>query len=168
MTNELPASVLDLVADEPLIEDVVLDILRAEIPDILWADETEQASPPPFGIVVRDSYLGTDRSDTRFIYSGYCAVHTFTEGFDATIDNSRLQEAVKLTMLRAGTQQPHIRDWGYVHSTRLVEPYRKRSDWQNSEGPVQYADLPNDYTRFESVWEVKVRRAHLGPRSSTT
>lgn len=165
--NELPSSVTSLVAAEPLVEDVVLDILRDQVPDILWADETEQSSPPPFGIVRRDSFVGVGDGDHRFIARAYCAIHTFTEGPDADIDNSRLQEAVKLTLLNAGYRQPKIRDWGYVASVRLVEPYRKRSDWQNSEGPVQYADLPNDYTRYESVWEVKIRRATLGPHFST-
>lgn len=164
--SNLPASVLGLVAPEPLVEDCVLDILRAQIPDIPWADETEQSSPPPFGIVRRDSYVGGGSEDHRFIAGAYCAIHTFTDGIDADINNSRLQEAVKLVMLGAGYRQPKIRDWGYVSSVRLVEPYRKRSDWQNSEGPVQYADLPNDYTRYESVWEVKIRRATLGPHFS--
>ena len=165
--TSLPQSVKDIAATEPLVEDVVLDILRDAIPEILWADETEQSSPPPFGIVRRDSYVGVGDTDHRFISAAYCAIHTFTDGISADIDNSRLQEAVKLTLLRAGFAQPPARDWGYVSSVRLIEPYRKRSDWQNSEGPVQYADLPNDYTRFESVWEVKIRRAHLGPHFST-
>lgn len=165
--TKLPDAVKAMVTDEPLVEDVVLDILREKIPQIFWADETEQSVPPPFGIVRRDTYIGTSEKDHRFISRAYCAIHTFTEGVDADIDNSRLQEAVKLTLLGAGYRQPKVRDWGYVSSVRLVEPYVKRSDWQNSEGPVQYADLPNDYTRFESVWEVKIRRAQLGPHFST-
>lgn len=163
----LPDSVKAMVVTEPLIEDIVLDILREDIPDIPWADETSQSQPPPFGIIRRDTYLGNGNQDHRFISQAYCVIHTFTYGLNADIDNSRLQEAVKLTMLRAGYEQPRARDWGHISSTRLVEPYRKRSDWQDSEGPVQYADLPNDYTRFTSVWEVKVRRAHLGPHFST-
>ncbi len=156
-----------MVDTEPLVEDVVLDILRAAVPDIAWFDEVDQSVPPPFGIVRRDTYIGVGDADHRFIAPAYCAIHTFTKGVDADINNSRMQEATKLAMLRAGYRQPPARDWGYVSSTRLVEPYRKRSDWQNSEGPVQYADLPNDYTRFESVWEVKIRRAHIGPHFST-
>lgn len=165
--NSLPASILLAVEDEALFVDVALDILRAAHPDILWADETEQASPPPFGIVRRDTYVGWGEEDHRFISTGYVAIHTFTQGIDATLDNTRLQEAVKLAMLRAGYDQVPARHWGYVSSTTLIEPHRKRSDWQNSEGPVQYADLPNDYTRFESVWEIKVRRSTLGPHYST-
>ena len=161
--SSLPPSVKALVAHEPLVEDVALDVLREAIPEILWADETEQSSPPPFGVVRRDSYVGAGDADHRFISTAYVAVHTFTDGINADIDNSRLQEAVKLTLLGAGYAQPPVRGWGFISKVRLVEPYVKRSDWQNSEGPVQYADLPNDYTRFESVLEIKVRRTVLGP-----
>lgn len=164
---ELPDSVKEMVTTEPLVEDVVLDVLRARIPDIPWADLTSQSQPPPFGIVRRDSFISTAGSDHRFLSSAYFAVHTFTNGVDADIDNARLQEALKLALLRAGYAQPSIRDWGYVSSIRLVEPYIKRSDWQDSEGPVQYADLPNDYTRYVSVWEIKIRRATTGPHFTT-
>lgn len=163
----LPDSVKAMVTHEPLVEDVVLDILQDEISEIHWADATAQSQPTPFGIVRRDTYIGSAGADHRFISSAYCAIHTFTSGINADIDNSRLQEALKLVLLQAGFDQPEVRDWGFVSSTRLVEPYRKRSDWQDSEGPVQYADLPNDYARFVSVWEIKIRRSHLGPHHST-
>src|SRR5699024_4851885 len=80
--TKLPDAVKAMVADEPLVEDVVLDILREKIPQIFWADETEQSVPPPFGIVRRDTYIGTSEKDHRFISRAYCAIHTFTEGVD--------------------------------------------------------------------------------------
>jgi hypothetical protein len=154
--TDLPPSVFALVEMSP-VEDVLLAILRQGLPDVpiqsLIADD-----PPPFFVLVRRTNgLGDWDGDPRFIDSGRFVVQTFTQDPDGDYKGAILQEAVRV-VLRTAWLEHWATDTGSVIEITLHQEPSRRTDWATSTGPVQYADLPTGYWRYESTYEIKIRK----------
>lgn len=146
-----------------LAEDVVLDILAHYLPDLHATTLIEQDVPPPYALVRRSTFLSTWDSDERFMDRFYFSVDLLAGGIDADTDAPLILSAIATVLRRAAYAKYRVGDYGWVQEARVVEPPRRRADWANSEGPVQYADLPHRYVRYAAVFQIAIKKARVGP-----
>lgn len=158
---DLPQSVLDLVEFHPS-EDILLAILREGLPDVpslsLIADDPKL----PFILARRQpgSFLEGE-GDPRFVDVSRFVIETFTEDPDGDEKGALLAEACRVVLRNAWLQSKNYPGLGSIVKIEcLVKPARQ-SDWATSSGPVQYADLPTGYWRYEAQYSLVVRK----PRS---
>jgi len=157
MTTELPDSVRALARFIPP-EDILLPLLREQIPDIpIYSLIPPAANPFPM-LVVRVSHSSAAwRGDARFLNVSAIAVHAFTEGPSSDQDGAILSEAVRVAMLNIARERRVLPGLGHVAEAVLTSPPRRVGDWATATGPVQYADLPSGTTRYESIYRVATR-----------
>lgn len=160
----LPQSVIDATRHEIVAEDAVLDILHRRLSDLHTTSWVNQEDPPPYVLIRQATFVSSWTADDRFMEDFYVTAESFTEGPDADVEGPRLLAAIGDALKRAGLAKDVVLDGlGWVQEGRLIEPPRRRADFANSEGPVQYADLPQNYARFISTYRVKIKRANIGP-----
>jgi hypothetical protein len=156
----LPASVLDLVEFSP-VEDIMLAILRQGFPDIPVFSLIPEDPPPHFVLVRR---LPGDHSwagDARFTDEGRIQIHTFTQDPDGDWKGAMLSEAARVILKKAWLDHVTIPGLGSIIEIDLWAEPGRVPDWATSTGPVQYADLPQGYWRYQSTYKIQIRK----PRS---
>ena len=160
----LPESVLASSEHEMVAEDVVLELFRRRLPGVRFTSLIEQDRPPPY-VLLRKANFGSEwQSDDRFLDYFYFSVETFTSGLEADAEGPLIIAAMKNELTRAAlAHDPVLDGLGWVQDGRLVQSPRRRADFANSEGPVQYADLPQDYARYMATFFIQIKRAHAGP-----
>ena len=155
---DLPASVENSVQFSPL-EDVALYILRHYLPDVqIYSLLPETVTDDIFILVRRSFPFGEWQGDPRgFLDVGRVEVHIYAQDPDGDVRGALVGEAVRVAFRQAWLENLHIPGIGWVRNTKmLAEPVRK-SDWATSAGPVQYADLPNGFWRYEAKFYITVR-----------
>ena len=155
--SDLPASVYGMVELSP-IEDILLAILRAGLPDVAIQTLISEETPAPFVLVRRLPGMGGWNADPRFTDEGRFFVHTFTDNPDGDQKGAILSEAVRIVLRSAWLKHTLVPGKGSIISIKMVTEPSRKSDWATSSGPVQYADLPNGLWRYESQYEIKVRK----------
>lgn len=161
---ELPDSVEREAKNVILAEDVMLDIVRKRLPGLQVTSWIDQDMVPPYVLFREAPFVGQLASDSRFLEEFYVTGECFTQIPDGDIDAPRILTAIGTAIERAGYAHDEILDGlGWVQSARLIEPPNRRADFANSEGPVQYADLPQGYARFISTYHILVKRSNVGP-----
>lgn len=158
--NPLPDSVLDLIENRP-VEDILLALLREDLPDIPVRSLIED-NPPPFFILVRRlAGLGEWDGDPRFTDYGRFSLTTFTQDPDGDYKGAVLQEAVRVVLRNAWLSHRNFPGLGSIIEIKMTSEPSRFADWANSVGPVQYADLPVGLWRYESTYSIRIRK----PRS---
>lgn len=157
MSSTLPASVLSMVRFLP-IEDVLLPILRAGLPDVRCQSLIEASQEFPMVLVRRLPDFGNQKGDPRFTDVAMVAIHTFAEGVNGDEDAALLGDAVHTVLFNAGQRRDTVPGRGQIVSIEAMQLPRRTADWATSAGPVQYADLPTGVWRYEALYEVEVRR----------
>lgn len=86
-------------------------------------------------------------------------LHTFTDGIDAEVDGWRLQWAMWSLIDGWASRGRRIDSRGSVlkFATQRERP-RRRADWADATGPVQYQDLPLRIERFVQPIRLLVKR----------
>ena len=153
----LPASVLALVENNP-VEDLMLAVLRQALPDIPVVSLFGQHDKPPYILVRRIGSLGGWDGDPRFTDYGRFSINTLTADPDGDEKSALLSEAVRVVLRNAWLSHVSIPGIGSVTSIKMTHEPTRRTDWATSTGPVQFADLPTGFWRYESIYELKVRR----------
>jgi len=167
--SELPASVLADVENEIVIEDAMLELFRRRIPDLRFTSLIEQDRPSPFVLIRKVAPNSSGLRDYRFLETYYFSAETFTSGLDADIDGPRIILAMRNALTRAAlSNDPVLDGLGWVQSGWVVGDAMRRADYANSEGPVQYADLPQEWVRYMATFRVQIKRAHVGPNVFTS
>jgi hypothetical protein len=156
-THELPQSVLDLVELSP-VEEILLVILRDGLPDVPVYSQIPKNAPPTFITARRMPGLGTWEGDPRFIDAGRFYVHTFTSDPDGDAKGALLSEAVRVVLRNAWLEHRNLPGLGSIVSIKMNSEPSRKTDWATATGPVQYADLPTGYWRYESQYEIRVRK----------
>lgn len=156
----LPDSVLDLVENRP-VEDLLLRILREGLPDIPVVSLIAEHPPPIFVLARGLPGNGLWHGDQRFVQEGRFYIHTFTSDPDGDWKGAMLSEACRVVLRDAYLTNKGWSDLGYVTEIKLDSEAGRVTDWATSVGPVQYADLPTGYWRYQSIYHIKYRR----PRS---
>ena len=157
----LPPSVEAKVEMSPM-EDIALYILRHELPDIpVYTLIPETVTEDAFILVRRAFPFGDWKGDSRFLDAGRVEVHIYAQDTPGTTGDARgalIGDAVRVAFRDAFVKNLYVPGRGWVTRTRMVgEPVRK-TDWATSAGPVQYADLPEGFWRYEAKFFLTVRR----------
>lgn len=155
--TSLPPSVFALMEMSP-VEDILLAILRRGLPDVSFVTLIADDPPANFVLVRRTNGLGGWDGDPRFIDSGRFIVHTFTQDPDGDYKGAVLSEAIRVVLRTAWLEHWSFPELGSVISIQMHQEPSRRTDWATSVGPVQYADLPAGYWRYETTYEIKIRK----------
>lgn len=160
MPSSLPAEILALVEMSP-VEDLMLALLRENLPGInvnsLIADD--QTFPL---VVVRNTGAWGDWSgDERFLDAGSVVVHTFCEGINGDSDAALLAEAVRVVI--RDSVNVVVPNRGHITKQQMLSRPRRVTDWATATGPVQYADLPTGVWRYETTYQVEIRKPLTNP-----
>jgi len=154
----LPASIEALV-EIPPVEDLILPVLRARMPDMAFHALIEDAAEMPFALVRGGVWGVWDGDERGLLQVTSFNVHTYTTGVDGDQDGARLQEAVRVSLRNAGRAQDSVPDVGHLVRVTLQTEPRRVPDWATSQGPVQFADLPTETWRYEALYRVVFRPA---------
>lgn len=166
----LPDSVKALVEMHPA-EDLALNVLRRGLPDLpiftrVPGDrellELAEASDGIFVVIRRGGSYGIWDGETRFVDHAGIEVQVFVYGDDAEERASLVHEAVRVTFRDSMLRQDYYPGLGCINWHYVEEEGRRKTDWATSIGPVQYADLPTGWERFEARHQIKIRRPIWG------
>lgn len=164
----LPQSIMDAVQYSPM-EDAALTILRRAFPDVVSLSlipdiQTPSVSDPSvpaefFILARRGNMLGEWEGNPQgFMDAGGVEINVFTQDPNGDLKGAVVSEAVRAAFETASREKWRINETTTIHSIRMTsEPIRK-SDWVNSQGPVQQADLPVGAWRHITMYEFHTRR----------
>lgn len=154
----LPDSILQTVQMFP-VEDLILAIMRDELPDLpsfsLIPQRTDQYE---FFATFRRFNSGLWQGDPRFVDKAGLQVHVFAKDPDADSKAAVISEAIRVALIRAAKNQKVYPGLGHLFFARVTGEPARSSDWAQSVGPVQYADLPSGFTRYQTNYSLKIRR----------
>ncbi|MEU2854142.1 hypothetical protein [Streptomyces syringium] len=153
----IPAHIKALAELSP-VEDVLLAVLRRDMPGINVQSLISRNQRFPLVLIRRDPSFGAWSGDTRFVDSARVVVNAFAEGPDGDRDAAILAEAVRVVLRDAWLQNKVIPGRGHITRVTMNSAPRRASDWATATGPVQYADLPTGVWRYESIFDIKIRR----------
>ena len=114
----------------------------------------------PAIIARRDRKSGTmalATKDDRFMQSAIIMVSTITEGPDADEMGEELQEMCRYALRQAQQMQVSIPGCGSIAVLQESIHPSKVADWQTSTSVVQYASLPKNAARYETIFRILVR-----------
>ena len=158
----LPASVAEAQENTPL-EDVGLAVLREYLPDIPfyakipYTFDGEVIEHDVFVVLRRINALGIWNGRPGLLDSGSLAVHVFSRDPDGELKAAMVSEAVRVAFQRASDTNWYRPGVGALTRVRVDEEPNRKTDFATSAGPVQYADLPTGYWRYETRYQLWVR-----------
>lgn len=152
----LPDAILDLTEMGP-VEDILLSLLRPVFqPHLPVQTRVEMDQDFPLVVVRRADTLGDWRGDPRFLDNAVLVVHTFAEGPDADEDAALLAEAVRVVLNQCVNVV--VPGKGHITKVEMRGAPRRSPDWVTATGPVQYADLPTGVERYETRYQVWIKK----------
>jgi hypothetical protein len=158
--STLPDSVLNLVEMSP-VEDLLLGLIPSKLGGVPVKTKIEPNSTFPFVFVRSNGSWGTWSGDERFLDAAHVFVETFCDGLNSDEDAANLAEAVRVILRDSkNVVVPHR---GHITECEMVSRPRRTSDWATSTGPVQYADLPTNVSRWEAEYHVIIRKPTAKP-----
>ena len=153
----LPASVLDRVAFFPY-EDILAAMFERALPELRFETYVPEVLSYPLITGARFTPQGGWSGDPRFIDSGPVRINVFCAGPDADVEAFLISEAIRVMMLEASLERWNFPGLGsIVNITMSTEP-ADVNDWATATGIVQFADLPEGVIRFETVYQMTIRR----------
>lgn len=158
----IPAEIAALAELSP-IEDLLLAILRDGLPGIAVKSLIAPDQQFPLVLVRRVSTLGDFAGDTRFIDSASVTVDCFAPDPDGDEDAAILSEAVRVVLRNAWLDQKVVPQRGHITRLDVASPPRRVTDWATATGPVQYADLPTGVWRYQTTYDLEVRKPRVRP-----
>ena len=158
----LPAEIKALAELRP-VEDLMLAIFRDGLPGVqvktlISADQTF-----PLVLIRRTPGFGEWGGDTRFTDSAQISVQTFCEDPNGDEDAAILAEACRVVLRDAWFSQRVVPGRGHLTHVQMTSAPRRVTDWATASGPVQYADLPTGVWRYETVYQVDIRKPRTRP-----
>jgi hypothetical protein len=158
----LPDEVKALAELSP-VEDLFLAILREGLPQMKVQSLIAAKQTFPLIVVRRASNFGGYTGDTRFTDAATIAVHAFVEDPNGDEDAAVLSEAVRVVLRDAWLSQRVYPGRGHLTRFEMTGAPRRAPDWATSSGPVQYADLPTGVWRYETTYDVEIRKPRQRP-----
>ena len=152
----LPDSVLAQLQFKP-VEDLIVPILRDALPDIpvhslIWNDQQV-----PSILVRRLSTFGNWNGYPRLVDVSMLAIQCYTQDPDGDRDGAFLSEAVRVALRDAALRHALVPGVGWLSLCDMISAPRRSADWAPSQGPVQYADLPQGVWRYETTYSITSR-----------
>ena len=152
----LPSSVTDRVAFFPY-EDILAAMFQRAFPELRFETYVPEVLTYPLITGARFTQGGWS-GDPRFIDSGPVRINVFCAGPDADVEAFLISEAIRVMMLEASLERWNFPGLGsIVNITMSTEP-ADVNDWATATGVVQFADLPENVIRFETVYQMTIRR----------
>ncbi|GGU77182.1 hypothetical protein GCM10010211_48870 [Streptomyces albospinus] len=145
------------------VEDLLLAILRKGLPGIRVKSLIDQHEKFPLVLIRRDPSFGQWSADTRFTDSARVVINAFAPDPNGDEDAAILSEAVRVTLRDAWLKPQVIPGRGHITRVDMNSSPRRASDWATATGPVQYADLPTDVWRYESIYDIQIRKPRTRP-----
>ena len=155
----LPESITDKVVMHP-VEDLALAISRDKLPDLPCYSliPLDTSDTPFFAVYRRVPFVGAWNGDHRFIDHANLVAHVFTKDPNADEKGALISEAIRQSFWEAGREQKEYPGLGHLISVRMPTEPTRQTDWATSSGPVQYADLPLGFFRYQTNYTWKIRR----------
>lgn len=153
----IPQSIRDRAELSP-VEDVALAILRRRIPEVRSQSLIEDDQQVPFILVRRSPELTGWRGDPRFTDVASIDIECIVEGPDADEDAALLSEVVRCAFRDAWLENDIYPGLGHLTNHEMTISPHRTPDWATATGPVQYADLPTGFTRYESTHRLDIRK----------
>lgn len=161
----LPAYIYEMAEYTPSI-DVGLAILRDALPDITVVSLLpDKADVLPL-VLVRDG-ISSRTSPPYGLEVASLEIHVFTMDPPAgeaiagspsgEVQGALLSEAVRVAFRDAWVNKRTYPGVATIAKTTQEQRPRRVSDFATSAGPVQYADLPTGYWRYESEYRIAYR-----------
>lgn len=160
--TDLPASALALVELSP-IEDILLTILRDGLPDIPVVSLIAEDPPPIFVLVRRMHGFGNWTGDPRFTDAARFSIHTYTADPNGDEKGALLSEAVRVVLRNAWLDHRQVPGRGSIIKINMTNEPTRVADWATASGPVQYADLPSGFFRYETMYDLSIRKPRTTP-----
>lgn len=154
---DLPASVLAKVERSP-VEDMILYVLRDKLADVPVFTLIPEDPPDMFALVRKDDPIAPSRVDEHALGYADFFINVFATDPAGDIKAALISEAIRVVLRDAWLDKLYVPQRGWIIRTRETSPATRVTDWATSSGPVQYADLPAGFTRYESKFSVKWRR----------
>lgn len=162
--SSLNPGVLALVEMSP-VEDLLLALLNdGRLPGVRVQTLIEDEQQFPAILIRRYGDWGGWGGDHRFLDAAQITVETFTSGTDADQDGALLQEAIRVLLYNARNEVVPRR--GYLTKVELVASPTRHPDWATASGPVQFADLPRGVERYQSSYNLEIRKPFIKPFSN--
>lgn len=153
----LPDSVLDRVAFYPY-EDILMAMFAKAFPELRFETFVPETLTYPMITGARFASQGVWSGDPRFIDSGPVRINVFCAGPDADVEAFLISEAIRVMMLEASLERWHFPGIGSIVNISMNTEPADVNDWATATGIVQFADLPEGVTRFETVYQMTIRR----------
>lgn len=153
---DLPESVVNAAEFAP-VEDVLLPIIRHHLPGARIYSEVPADDLFPYAVVRVAPSERWWTGDDRFVDWATVFVHVFAKNPDGERKAAIFSDAIRVALRDAWMQQTSF-GMGHISQYRMTNRPSRRSDWATSQGPVQYADLPNGVTRYEALYAIQIRR----------
>lgn len=154
----LPAEVYALAEMSP-VEDIAIALLRSRLGGVPVKSLIDHDQQFPLVLVRRGDSFGIGTSgDERFVDDAVLIVHTFCIDPDGDEDAALLAEAVRVVLRDAWLDQTKVPGRGHITHFEVLSRPRRAPDWATATGPVQYADLPTGAHRYETRFQIRVRR----------
>ena len=152
---DIPDSIRALAERTPA-EDFVLDLFRAEMPEIQSGTllATDQAFP---FLLIRRIPGSWGSEDPRFLDTATMSIQAFVSDPNGDEDAGILSEAARVVLRDAWLRQTVIPGRGHLAAWEMAQAGRRASDWATATGPVQYADLPSGVVRYEARYYLTLR-----------
>lgn len=150
-----------VVLDEEFspIEDVILPILRDALPDGIYVQSLVDLIQDFPAVIVRGvDTFGSPGGDERFLDVADFTIDVLVLDPDGDQDAARLSEACRVALSRAWRQRATVSGRGQIVALSRMSRAHRSPDWASSVGPVQYADLPSNLTRYESRFHAAIRK----------
>lgn len=158
----LPAHIKAMAELSP-VEDLLLPILREGLPGIPVSSLIAANQTFPLVLVRRGASFGEHAGDTRFTDSAQVSIQTFCADPNGDEDAAILAEAARVVLRDAWLKQKVVPGRGHLTRVELSSAPRRVTDWATAAGPVQYADLPTGVWRYESIYQIDIRKPRLRP-----
>lgn len=161
-TWDLPDSVKNSQVYTPL-EDIALAVLRLRLPDMTIYGEIPFAQSPAeiphgtFAVVRRTQGMGLWRGRESLLDFGNITTHVFTKDPDGDAKGAIVSEAIREAFFAEAHDRTFFPGLGGIAHVRMDQEPIRRTDWATSAGPIQYADLPTGYWRYEAQYALWVR-----------
>jgi hypothetical protein len=156
MAESLPASVLSRQKfGSPT--DLILALLRRDHPTLRIQSKVKLRQKVPLVLVRTARNPSGGKSDSRFTDLVQIEIQVYTQGVNADDDGERISEAMRVTLFDAWRNQVVVPGLGWLMDIEMTSRPHEVPDWATSTGPVQYADLPADFTRYETRYTVEIR-----------
>ncbi|MFE7124033.1 hypothetical protein [Streptomyces sp. NPDC057617] len=145
------------------VEDLLLSILRSRLPGIRVKSLVDQHEMFPLVLIRRDPSFGAWSGDTRFTDAARVVINCFAQDPDGDEDAAILSEAVRVVLRDAWLNNVVVPGRGHITRVDMNSSPRRASDWATATGPVQYANLPTGVWRYESIYDIQIRKPRTRP-----